>query len=675
MARTKQTARKSTGGKAPRKQLATNSTRGLRSFMTTQQSVGNVTRGPEQAQPPRSASYLNHENVLGSFDFFPPPRSASMVTPRYSIATVPHPQTGLPEHWLGMQLASRYDGNGFHKHPRPSISLVIVLDISGSMMSALEETDVPGSPSWYCAPGKSKLDAAKRCLLAILAQLRAEDSVGVVLFNHEQHVLQAPSPATDATKASIAQKLEAVRTGGGTRLEQGFRAGLRELAIAAGEQPLRRLYFLTDMQSHVSDENAVLHAAREAAAGLLHPSTRSIHTTVVGMGVDLSVGTVEKISGLPGGKYGSVATSEEFERTIGSEFCHDVVPIAFNIEVALGQGWAVERACGSAELNSLAPGATTLQISSEFSSPHDANGMARGGIICFKLRPPAVDTGSAPPSSATGASSSSAAAAPRRTTRHSNAKSAANVDGAWAAAALALTTTWKDLEGRVGTLATALTVPPLAPTSEVASASLRKALALVRFVDLQKTFCDAGEADAIDLDGRIVRLHEYEAGRDALLTEMDALNDPTICEGGSNHSFLQTLEQIIELETGETNALREERATTASTSIAAATESAAVSSQRSKRKRGDTSSLPSSSSSSSSFRVSSSAPKELVCPILHTLMKDPVSTVDGHTFERDAIAKWLEQHCTSPLTGLQLASKMLTPNHSLRSLAEAFGGC
>ena len=43
-------------------------------------------------------------------------------------------------------------------------------------------------------------------------------------------------------------------------------------------------------------------------------------------------------------------------------------------------------------------------------------------------------------------------------------------------------------------------------------------------------------------------------------------------------------------------------------------------------------------------------PKELVCPILHALMTDPVSTVDGHTFERQAIAKWLEQHSTSPLS-------------------------
>ena len=52
-------------------------------------------------------------------------------------------------------------------------------------------------------------------------------------------------------------------------------------------------------------------------------------------------------------------------------------------------------------------------------------------------------------------------------------------------------------------------------------------------------------------------------------------------------------------------------------------------------------------------------------------MLDPVCTADGHTFERDAIATWLEARNTSPLTGLRLPSKALTPNHAVRALAHA----
>ena len=59
---------------------------------------------------------------------------------------------------------------------------------------------------------------------------------------------------------------------------------------------------------------------------------------------------------------------------------------------------------------------------------------------------------------------------------------------------------------------------------------------------------------------------------------------------------------------------------------------------------------------------------ELTCPITLKPYVDPVSTVDGQTYERHAIAAWLEQHNTSPLTGEPLASKVLIPNVALRQI-------
>ena len=41
---------------------------------------------------------------------------------------------------------------------------------------------------------------------------------------------------------------------------------------------------------------------------------------------------------------------------------------------------------------------------------------------------------------------------------------------------------------------------------------------------------------------------------------------------------------------------------------------------------------------------------------------------DGFTYERSAIEQWLETHNTSPTTGLELESKQIFPNYSLRSL-------
>ena len=71
MARTKQTARKSTGGKAPRRQLATKAARSFRSYMCSQQSVGNAVFGSasKEKENPQKVSFINYENTFGQFKF------------------------------------------------------------------------------------------------------------------------------------------------------------------------------------------------------------------------------------------------------------------------------------------------------------------------------------------------------------------------------------------------------------------------------------------------------------------------------------------------------------------------------------------------------------------------------------------------------------------------------
>lgn len=86
--------------------------------------------------------------------------------------------------------------------------------------------------------------------------------------------------------------------------------------------------------------------------------------------------------------------------------------------------------------------------------------------------------------------------------------------------------------------------------------------------------------------------------------------------------------------------------------------------------------VPPPSSSSSSFPVLtekySYQGEELIldgmiCPISNSILMDPVTCLDGHSYERAAIDSWLSSgHVTSPVTGLPLASNALIPNHNLR---------
>lgn len=62
---------------------------------------------------------------------------------------------------------------------------------------------------------------------------------------------------------------------------------------------------------------------------------------------------------------------------------------------------------------------------------------------------------------------------------------------------------------------------------------------------------------------------------------------------------------------------------------------------------------------------------DFICPITHERMSEPVLAADGHSYERQAIEKWLQKHNTSPMTGAPLAHRYLTANFALRHLIKS----
>ena len=74
---------------------------------------------------------------------------------------------------------------------------------------------------------------------------------------------------------------------------------------------------------------------------------------------------------------------------------------------------------------------------------------------------------------------------------------------------------------------------------------------------------------------------------------------------------------------------------------------------------------------SAAEKVRPDLPTQFVCPITGEVMEDPVSTVDGHTYERAAISRWLTMNRTSPMTGTPLPSADLVPAIALRQLIES----
>lgn len=64
-------------------------------------------------------------------------------------------------------------------------------------------------------------------------------------------------------------------------------------------------------------------------------------------------------------------------------------------------------------------------------------------------------------------------------------------------------------------------------------------------------------------------------------------------------------------------------------------------------------------------------PATFICPITQEIMRDPVICSDGHSYEREAILRWLSQHNTSPMTNVVINGNIV-PNHSLRNTIQEY---
>jgi len=64
--------------------------------------------------------------------------------------------------------------------------------------------------------------------------------------------------------------------------------------------------------------------------------------------------------------------------------------------------------------------------------------------------------------------------------------------------------------------------------------------------------------------------------------------------------------------------------------------------------------------------------ENLICPISGFIMKNPVITGSGHTYDKDSIIQWFQNKNTDPLTNQIVNTKLLIPNYNLKSSINAF---
>lgn len=121
--------------------------------------------------------------------------------------------------------------------------------------------------------------------------------------------------------------------------------------------------------------------------------------------------------------------------------------------------------------------------------------------------------------------------------------------------------------------------------------------------------------------------------------------DASILPGGSNANVLQTVEQIRDVEKKEVEALLQAQMKLVPPQPAVAVTVPMVVADV----------------------VPAAGTSNMMCPLLKTMMRDPVIAADGHTYDRIAIEAYFLTSKTSPITGQRLEHKMLVPNLQLRA--------
>ena len=641
--------------------------------MTTQQTLGRAAASGVGRKT--RTSYINHENTLSAFDF-----------PTTRVATEPFEPVlsaaqSKGESWLGLNFFSKFDGVQGAAALRSLVRLriAVALDVSGSMASSFDNDSSHGSWGQFRTSNNenAKLEVAKQCLLAVAKQLEPGDELGVVLFNHDQEVLM-PLTTVGANpaqfRATLAEELKNVHSGGGTDLAGGFQAALhlfgpsakpatnqtarggkgrKKASTTAGAAAtssasgvdsrvvVSRVLFLTDMQSGQNDEDEVLALASGAAAtapvanhtsSTHSKSTGPIFTSITGIGVDLSVGAVRALSQTPGGRYASVASAAEFKLVAGANtlLVPEVAPVAFGITAAVGMGNAGAPAPSSSSTSSPPP-------------PPPSSGPGSSETVRFEAGCGHPEAAAVKPGDKQVTFSSEFAASakgdPPILLRLSGCDQARGFSGCL------VKFTWRNFDGSPGeaTISAPQLSPSVLPMKSSSNAAgtgngnsnsnsnneegvfsdlnLRKALALVRFVDFQEEYMtqdnNASDDEDDDEDGhqsmyslgasmapfrRYTNVSQPQQGfgfrnkrkagapheqgaiqvadrlatramaaedwskraataRATLLTEVEEVcGDASVAPGGSNQAFAETLQQIVDLELSDANRLRTEAA-------------------------------------------------------------------------------------------------------------------
>ncbi|MCC6672784.1 MAG: VWA domain-containing protein [Planctomycetes bacterium] len=226
----------------------------------------------------------------------------------FGLHTLTHRRQGQPGYFI-MLLAPKVDWSGAEVAPR---SIRFVVDTSGSMQGR-------------------KMEQARAALRFFVNSLKPKDTFNVVPFATEaQPLFPAPVAASDENKKAALDRIAQLEARGGTNIEDGLGAALKEGPDGDGATRVPIVVFLTDGQPTVATTRP------EDLLGLVRTRNQSkARIFVFGVGSDVNTQLLDTIAGESRGDRDYVREHEDIEVKTGALFAKLSHPVLTDLALGL----------------------------------------------------------------------------------------------------------------------------------------------------------------------------------------------------------------------------------------------------------------------------------------------------------------------------------------------------
>jgi Ca-activated chloride channel family protein len=364
-----------------------------------------------------------------------------LFCPRYSTAVSPDPLSGEREQYLTVGLDS-----GLDSVERKRLTLVVVLDVSGSMDSAFDQYYYDRFGNEQAVEdytGRTKIDVATDAVASLTEQLDPRDRFGMVVYNDGAYVAKPIRSVRETDMDAIRGHLQELRADGGTNLSAGVDTATQLFAEYTDLDPATdetRMVVCTDAMPNRGELTATADEGDSLRGRLADNAQRNLYTTFIGVGVDFNTELVDAITAIEGANYYSVHSADQFEARVTEEFTYMVTPLVFDLSLTLdAAGYDIAEVYGSTAAEEAT--GEMVHVNTLFPSP-TSGGKTRGGVVLAKLA--------------------------RTDTRES---------------AVKLTASWRTRTGTQQSTTATITFPD-SPTYD--NSGIRKAILLARYADLLK---------------------------------------------------------------------------------------------------------------------------------------------------------------------------------------------